>query len=141
MTFLFKVLVRSTMCFTSALYMLWTDPSTWVLMVLTMAIPIAQISWSMLFPSPGSTAAAVVGQVLGWILGWSTLQLLATRYVNNSSQVESDSECFSSCELLYLCDVGILSIHPAFQTLHTKEFSSDVCCCNASHPSKTWIEF
>jgi MFS superfamily sulfate permease-like transporter len=102
MTFLFKVLIRSTRCFTSALYMLWTDPSTWVLMVLTMAIPIAQISWSMLFPSPGSTTAAVVGQVLGWILGWLTLQLLATRYVKNLSQVESDSECFSSCELLLL---------------------------------------
>jgi ABC-type lipoprotein release transport system permease subunit len=79
MTFLFKVLVRSTRCFTSALYILWTDPSTSVLMLLTMAIPVAQISWSMLFPSRGSTAVAVVGQVLGWILGWLTLQLLATR--------------------------------------------------------------
>ncbi|KAH9534503.1 hypothetical protein CY35_17G008800 [Sphagnum magellanicum] len=58
-----------------------TDPSTSVLMVLTMAIPVAQISWSMLFPSRGSTAVAVVGQVLGWILGWLTLQLLATRYL------------------------------------------------------------
>ncbi len=57
------------------------------------AIPIAQISWSMPFPSHGSTAVAVVGQVLGWILGWLTLQLLATRYVNNLSQVES-------CELV-----------------------------------------
>ncbi|KAH9553418.1 hypothetical protein CY35_08G008300 [Sphagnum magellanicum] len=57
------------------------DPSTSVLMVLTMAIPVAQISWSMLFPSRGSTAVAVVGQVLGWILGWLTLQLLATRYL------------------------------------------------------------
>ncbi|KAH9549576.1 hypothetical protein CY35_10G027400 [Sphagnum magellanicum] len=58
-----------------------TDPSISVLMVLTMAIPVAQISWSMLFPSRGSTAVAVVGQVLGWILGSLTLQLLATRYL------------------------------------------------------------
>ncbi|KAH8944415.1 hypothetical protein BDL97_13G109000 [Sphagnum fallax] len=68
------------------------DPSTWVLMVLTMAIPIAQISWSMLFPSPGSTAAAVVGQVLGWILGWLTLQLLATRYMRHIVEGESDGK-------------------------------------------------
>ncbi|CAK9864534.1 unnamed protein product [Sphagnum jensenii] len=69
-----------------------TDPSTSVLMLLTMAIPVAQISWSMLFPSRGSTAAAVVGQVLGWILGWLTLQLLATRYMCHIVEGESDGK-------------------------------------------------
>ncbi|CAK9262027.1 unnamed protein product [Sphagnum jensenii] len=69
-----------------------TDPSTSVLMLLTMAIPVAQISWSMLFPSRGSTAVAVVGQVLGWILGWLTLQLLATRYMCHIVEGESDGK-------------------------------------------------
>jgi len=57
-----------------------------------MAIPVAQISWSMLFPSRGSTAVAVVGQVLGWILGWLTLQLLATRYMCHIVEGENDGK-------------------------------------------------
>jgi hypothetical protein len=56
----------------------------------------------------------------GWPGAWVDIGLvdIATsghKVVNNLSQVESCELVPSSCEVLYLCGVYIVSVHPAFQ--------------------------
>lgn len=52
-----------------------------------MAVPVTQIALSLLYSSFGSALAIVVGQALGWMLAWSTLQLLAARKISMQGKV------------------------------------------------------